>query len=192
MTSKHLVPKWDRWDSDDEFDAEAAPPEPEEDLTAPPSAPWTDAESFPSMEDEEELSEEDEEEPKPVQFIHVQHTGWHANHSHIFQEPQQSMQGDAQAASAGDLADTCRPEPQSAGAKTTKWKPTDIGWHSRRHQVFVPNNEDGRNSIPNPAKTAFNNAKKEKKNRKAKEKNNLTRAEIRYAKQREFQVKFSP
>jgi hypothetical protein len=115
MTSKHLVPKWDRWDSDDEFDAEAAPPEPEEDLTAPPSAPWTDAESFPSMEDEEEPSEEDEEEPKPVQFIHVQHTGWHANHSHIFQEPQQSMQGDAQAASAGDLADTCRPEPQSAG-----------------------------------------------------------------------------
>ena len=65
-----------------------------------------------------------------------------------------------------------------------KWKSKNPEWYSRRHETMVPNKEDGANSVRNKERTAFNKAKKAKKERKAKEKGLPTRAEIRAAKNR--------
>ena len=62
-------------------------------------------------------------------------------------------------------------------------------WFSRRHRTeashlaAVEKGRNGSNSVPNPAKTAANKRKKEKKELRAKEKDQPTRAELRAHKQ---------
>ena len=68
--------------------------------------------------------------------------------------------------------------PRTAKAKFSK----PDGWFSRRNQFKVENG-GGRNSVPNPKRTAMNKEKKEAKEKKAMEKGEKTRAETRAEKQ---------
>ena len=80
-------------------------------------------------------------------------------------------------------ADTCSAsaEHQGSGTNGKTWRPKQDGWHSRRHQYKCEEVGGGSDSKQNSWKTSSNTKKKEKKDRKAEEAGQMTRAQKRAA-----------